>query len=75
MQQHLQANRGPRERNLFRNLVLVQPLDLPGSYNAAHNHERYVVAQQLESLKATRIVVTATSRTSDGLRALETFRI
>lgn len=31
---------------------LVQPLDLPGSYNAAHNRERCVVAQR-ESLRAT----------------------
>jgi hypothetical protein len=53
VQEHLQASFGLRERNLFRNLVLVQPLDLPGSYNAAHNHERCVVAQQLESLRAT----------------------
>jgi hypothetical protein len=53
VQEHLQSSFGLRERNLFRNLVLVQPLDLPGSYNAAHNRERCVVAQQLESLRAT----------------------
>ena len=53
VQEHLQSSFGLRERNLFRNLVLVQPLDLPGSYNAAHNRERSVVAQQLESLRAT----------------------
>jgi hypothetical protein len=53
VQEHLQGRFGLRERNLFRNLVLVQPLELKGSYNAAHNHKRCMVAQQLESLKAT----------------------
>ena len=53
IEKHLQSSFGLRERNLFRNLVLVQPLDLSGSYNAAHNRERCVVAQQLESLRAT----------------------
>jgi len=48
-----QSSFGLRERNLFRNPVLLQPLDLPGSYNAAHNRERCVVAQQLDSLRAT----------------------
>jgi hypothetical protein len=33
--------------------VLVQPLELKGSYNEAHNLKRCIVAQQLESLKAT----------------------
>jgi hypothetical protein len=53
IEKHLQSSFGLRERNLFRNLVLVQPLDLSGSYNATHNRERCVVAQQLESLRAT----------------------
>ena len=53
VQEHLRTSFGLREKNLFRNLVLVQPLDLPGSYNAAHNHKRCMVAQQLESLKGT----------------------
>jgi hypothetical protein len=53
VQEHLQSSFGLRERNLFRNPALVQPLDLPGSYNAAHNRERCVVAQQLDSLRAT----------------------
>jgi hypothetical protein len=53
VQEHLRTSFGLRERNLFRNLVLVQPLNLQGSYNAAHNHKRCMVAQQLESLKGT----------------------
>ena len=53
VEEHLRASFGLRERNLFRNLVLVQPLDLQGSYNAAHNQRRCMVAQQLESLKGT----------------------
>jgi hypothetical protein len=53
VQSDLETGFGLRERNLFRNLVLIQPLELKGSYNPAHNVERCVVAQQLESLKAT----------------------
>lgn len=53
VQEHLRTSFGLREKNLFRNLVLVQPLDIQGSYNTAHNHMRCMVAQQLESLKGT----------------------
>jgi hypothetical protein len=53
VQGHLESSFGLREMNLFRNLVLVQPLELKGSYNATHNLKRCIVAQQLESLKAT----------------------
>jgi hypothetical protein len=53
VQGHLESSFGLREKNLFRNLVLVQPLELKGSYNEAHNLKRCIVAQQLESLKAT----------------------
>ena len=53
VQKDLETGFGLRERNLFRSLVLMQPLELKGSYNAAHNRDRCMVAQQLESLKAT----------------------
>lgn len=53
VQGHLESSFGLREKNLFRNLVLVQPLQIQGSYNEVHNLKRCMVAQQLESLKAT----------------------
>ena len=68
VQKDLEAGFGLRERNLFRNLVLIQPLELKGSYNEAHNLERCAVAQQLESLKATivRYSDLAAKRRTDG---------
>ena len=68
VQEHLRTSFGLREKNLFRNLVLVQPLDIQGSYNTAHNHMRCMVAQQLESLKGTivRYSDLATTRRADS---------
>jgi hypothetical protein len=51
VQEHLQENLGLRERNMFRNVVLVQPLTIPGSYNDEHNHKRSLIVQQLEKIR------------------------
>jgi hypothetical protein len=51
VQEHLQENFGLRERNVFRNVVLIQPLATPGSYNAEHNHKRSLIAQQLDKIR------------------------
>lgn len=50
MQDHLQENFGLRERNLFRNVVLIQPLSIDRSFNQGHNRKRSLVAQQLEKI-------------------------
>lgn len=51
VQEYLQENFGLRERNMFRNVVLLHPHVIPGSYNDAHNHKRSLVAQQLEQIR------------------------
>jgi hypothetical protein len=53
VQDHLQENFGLRERNLFRNVVLIQPLAIDGSFNQEHNRKRSLVAQQLEKIRDT----------------------
>ncbi len=50
VQDHLQENFGLRERNLFPNVVLIQPLSIDGSFNQEHNRKRSLVAQQLEKI-------------------------
>lgn len=49
----LEKNFGLREKNLFKNLVLVERREIFGSYNGIHNFDRCMVAQQLESLRGT----------------------
>jgi hypothetical protein len=51
VEKYLEAKFGLRERNIFRNLVLVKPLWIPDSFNAEHNHQRCMVAQQLEKIR------------------------
>ena len=51
VQEHLQENFGLRERNMFRNVVLIKPLTLAGSYNDEHNHKRSLIVQQLEKIR------------------------
>ncbi|MGV1013909.1 MAG: hypothetical protein ACOYB4_02960 [Methyloceanibacter sp.] len=53
MQEHLQDNFGLRERNMFRNVVLLQPHVIQGSYNDEHNRKRALTAQQLEKIRDT----------------------
>lgn len=53
VQDHLQENFGLRERNLFRNVVLLQPPAIDGSLNDEHNRKRALVAQQLEKIRDT----------------------
>ena len=53
VQRQLQDSFGLRERNSFRNLVLIQPMPIAGSYNEQHNRERCMVAQQLERIRET----------------------
>jgi len=53
VQQYLQVNFGLRERNIFRNVILTQSVQIPGSYNDQHNHERYLLIQQLETIRET----------------------
>lgn len=51
VEKYLETKFGLRERNIFRNLVLVKPLQIPDSFNAQHNHQRCMVAQQLEKIR------------------------
>jgi hypothetical protein len=51
VQKHLQENFGLRERNMFRNVVLIQPLTIRGSHNDEHNHHRALIAHQLEKIR------------------------
>jgi hypothetical protein len=51
VQEHLLENFGLRERNLFRNVVLVQPLTIQGSYNVEHNRRRCLIVQQLDKIR------------------------
>jgi hypothetical protein len=51
VQAHLQENFGLREWNMFRNVVLIQPLIITGSYNAEHNYKRSLIVQQLEKIR------------------------
>jgi hypothetical protein len=53
VQQYLQVNFGLRERNIFRNVILTQSMQLPGSYNDQHNHGRCLLIQQLETIRET----------------------
>jgi hypothetical protein len=53
VQKHLQENFGLRERNLFRNVVLLEPHAIQGSFNDEHNRKRSLVAQQLEKISDT----------------------
>jgi hypothetical protein len=53
VQRYLQVNFGLRERNLFRNVILIQSVQIPGSYNDQHNHERCLLIQQLEMIRET----------------------
>ena len=53
VQRYLQANFGLRERNLFRNVILTQSVQLPGSYNDRHNQERCLLIRQLEMIRET----------------------
>jgi hypothetical protein len=53
VQDHLQENFGLRERNMFRNVVLIQPVSIDGSFNQEHNRKRSLVAQQLEKIRDT----------------------
>lgn len=52
---YLERNFGLREKNLFKNLVIIEPLGISGSYDndVQHNHDRCMVAKQLESLRGT----------------------
>jgi len=51
VQEHLLENFGLRERNLFCNVVLIQPLTIQGSYNVEHNRRRCLIAQQLDKIR------------------------
>ena len=51
VQEHLQENFGLRERNMFRNGVIVQPPSIHGSYNEEHNYKRSLIVQQLEKIR------------------------
>ena len=53
VQEHLQENFGLRERNMFRNVVLLQPHVIQGSHNDEHNRKRALTAQQLEKIRDT----------------------
>ncbi len=53
VQSSLQENFGLRERNLFRNVVLLQAPRIDGSLNEDHNRKRALVAQQLEKIRDT----------------------
>lgn len=53
VQQFLQVNFGLRERNIFRNVILTQSVQIPGSYNEQHNHERCLLIQQLGTIRET----------------------
>lgn len=53
VQQFLQVNFGLRERNIFRNVVLTQSMQIPGSYNDQHNHGRCLLIHQLETIRET----------------------
>lgn len=55
---YLEKNFGLRERNLFKNIVLVLPRKIDGSYavkadDNRHNHSRCILVQELESLRGT----------------------
>ena len=49
----LQANFGVRDSNIFRNVILTQSEQIPGSYNDRHNHERCLLIKQLETIRET----------------------
>jgi len=53
VQQYLHVNFGLRERNIFRNVILTQSVQIPGSFNDQHNHERCLLIQQLETIRET----------------------
>jgi len=53
VQQYLHVHFGLRERNIFRNVILVQHERIPGSYNDQHNHKRCLLIQQLETIRET----------------------
>jgi hypothetical protein len=51
VQKYLQENFGLRERNMFRNVLIIQQPTIQGSFNDEHNHHRALLAQQLEKIR------------------------
>ena len=50
---HLQSKLGLRERNLFRNIVLYQPVTIPHKFSAPHNLDLNFLYRQLETIRDT----------------------
>jgi hypothetical protein len=40
-----------RERNLFRNIVLFQPVPIPHNFSAPHNFDLNILYRQLETIR------------------------
>jgi hypothetical protein len=51
VENHLESTLGLRERNLFRNIVLYMPVQIPQSFDSSHNADLNVLYQQLETIR------------------------
>jgi hypothetical protein len=51
VEQHLEETLGARERNLFKNIVLFQPLTIPHNFSADHNFDLNILYRQLETIR------------------------
>lgn len=51
VEQHIEATLGLRERNLFKNIVLFQPVTVPHNFSVPHNFDLNILYRQLETIR------------------------